>query len=216
TDEHLERALALGSRYGQGWMFGRPAPTPDFGARPGALPARMAARAAPAAGRTPFEEVGAAGRPERTSTKRLLLALSLELEIQAESLGPEAVVLSNLQHDYHFTPLTRARYRRLAAGAAFVGLLGTDLGANPEPGVRGGDLLPDEPMVDEWSVIVVSPHFAAAMVARDLGDRRDRDMDRRFGYYLTYDRAVCVEAARQIMARISPADDSPRPHLTVL
>lgn len=209
TKDHLDRALALGSRYGQGWLFGRPSPTPAT-ARLGSLPRHMAAKAAPIAGRTPFDRVQDAGAPQRRATKRLLLALSLELEVQAESLGPEAVVLSNLQQVEHFTPLTRARYRRLAARAAFVGMLGTGIGAAPEPGVRGGDLDPADPLVDEWSVIVISPHFAAAMVARDVGDSRAHDMARRFDYSLTYDRALVVQAARLMMARVEPPAPDPR------
>jgi DICT domain-containing protein len=56
----------------------------------------------------------------------------------------------------------------------------------------------------EWNVGVIAPHFAAAFVARDLGDSCVKDMGRRFGFCLTYDRALAVEAARALMARIAP------------
>lgn len=214
TKDHLDRALALGSRYGQGWLFGRPSAAPEA-ARLGALPPILAAPIGPAVGRTPFDRVQDAGIGQRTATKRLLLALSLELEVQAQSLGPEAVVLSNLQQVEHFTPATRARYRALASNAAFVGTLGIGVDAAPETGVRGGPLDPSEAMAQEWSVIVISPHFSAAMVARDLGDPRHDDMARRFEYCLTYDRTLVTQAARLMMARMEPPGAEARSPLRV-
>jgi len=48
---------------------------------------------------------------------------------------------------------------------------------------------------------VLGPHFAGALVAMDLGDTGP-DMDRRFGYALTYDRPTVVEAARTLTRRV--------------
>lgn len=209
TDEHLERALALGARYGQGWLFGRPGPAPTHRATTETMSfPRIEAPATPATGNTPYERVRAAGRRPRVASKHLLLALSRELEVEAEVLGPECVVLVSLQNAGHFTPATRARYRRLAERTAFAGVLGTGLNAAPEPGVRGGPLEPDDPLVREWTVCVVSPHFAAAMVAIDLGDDAADDLARRFDYCLTYDRATVVRAARVMMAQIAPPEDA--------
>lgn len=207
TEEHLARALALGSRYGQGWFFGRPQATPAQRGN-AAIPSLTSVAGAPALGETPFERVLDAGARPRTATKRLLLALSHELEVHAATLGPESVVLAGLQHLRHFTPRTRARYVDLASRAAFVGVLGTELDAAPEPGVRGGCLDADDPLTLEWSVFVISPHFAAALVARDLGDDPSADMERRFSYRLTYDRQQVVSAARLMMDRIAPAGAS--------
>jgi DICT domain-containing protein len=67
--------------------------------------------------------------------------------------------------------------------------------------VRGGHLWPDDPLVDEWAVVVVGPHFAAALAAADLHDRGP-DADRRFAYVLTYDRDRVIAAASSLMARI--------------
>ena len=39
---------------------------------------------------------------------------------------------------------------------------------------------------------------------RDLGDSPRNDMARRFDFCLTYDRALAVEAARGLLARIPP------------
>ena len=79
--------------------------------------------------------------------------------------------------------------------------------AEPEPGVRGGDLAPEDPVCREWSVAVVGPHFAAALVARDLdGSPRPAgsDPDRTFDYVLTHDRPLVLEVARSLLARTVP------------
>jgi DICT domain-containing protein len=68
--------------------------------------------------------------------------------------------------------------------------------------VRGGHLVPDDPLVDEWAVAVVGPHFAAALAAVDLGDAGP-ERERRFDYILTYDRDRVLAVASSLMARIS-------------
>ncbi|MBO9533740.1 MAG: EAL domain-containing protein [Solirubrobacteraceae bacterium] len=206
TPEHLQRALALGATHGQGWMYGRPAPAPSL--RPVGTTFPMARRShapgsEPTQDVTPFEQIAAADERSRVATKQLLLALSRQLELQAEDLGPEAVVITNLQAERHLTAATRERYRRLAERTAFVGVVGEHISGEPVAGVRGGALAPSDPMAQEWNVFVISPHFTAAMVARDLGDDGD-DMARRFEYRLVYDRSAAVSAARLLMAKIAP------------
>lgn len=209
TEEHLERALELGATHGQGWMFGRPAPPPSHRVVTATLPHPTLEAAKAGRGqarpRTPFEVVAAkASGSTRTASKRLLLALSKSLELQAKALGPEAVVISNLQAGQHLTDITRARYEALATQTAFVGVIGQDIDSEPIPGVRGGPLRPGDALTHEWNVCVVAPHFAAALVAVDLGDEGD-DMSRRFDYFVTYDREMAVDAARILMTRIAAA-----------
>ena len=71
----------------------------------------------------------------------------------------------------------------------------------PAPGVRGAALASGDALRDEWSIVVVGPHFAGALVAADLGDRGP-DMARRFDFAVTYDRPLVVEAARSLMAHV--------------
>ncbi len=52
------------------------------------------------------------------------------------------------------------------------------------------------------------PHFAAALVARDLNDN-GQDMKRTFDYVLTYDREVVLEIATSLMARTLPVTGAP-------
>jgi hypothetical protein len=199
TEGHLVAARALGATLGQGWLLGRPGPLPDPVPLMGAAPPIIHADAAPVA-RTPFELV-APRREVRRSDKGLLLAMSLHLERQAERVGPGAIVLSAFQDAEHFTPKTLRRYERLAKSSSFVVALGVGMPARPAAGVRGARIDPDDPLSGEWSVAVLGPHFAAALVAVDLGDDGP-EMSRRFDYALTYDRASVVEAAHTLARRV--------------
>ncbi|MEA2467771.1 MAG: hypothetical protein QOJ57_1897, partial [Thermoleophilaceae bacterium] len=120
TEAHLETALALGATLGQGWLFGRPGPLED--------PAVAGIDLAPAppidpGAPTPYETVRSV-RATRPGAKRLLLALSMQLEQQAMALGSGAVVISAFQAAERFTARTKRRYTALAADAALVGALG--------------------------------------------------------------------------------------------
>jgi EAL domain-containing protein (putative c-di-GMP-specific phosphodiesterase class I) len=203
SDAHRAKALALGARFGQGWMFGRPkalpsdrrAMTPRSAARP------QIRRHSPQPRVSPYELVTRARSPLR-GDKRLLLALSLQLEAQVSALGDAAVVLSCFQDATFLTPTSKVRYSRLARQAALVGALGVGLPREPIPGVRGVALDLADPLRGEWTVTVIAPHFAAAFVARDLGDEV-ADMDRRFDFVLTYDRELATAAARALMHRLA-------------
>jgi EAL domain-containing protein (putative c-di-GMP-specific phosphodiesterase class I) len=202
TAEHLALARGMGARLGQGWYFGRPGP----------LPARMlkVARTIDLAGRSlaarrsPFE-IAAEKRPVRRATKPLLLSMSHHLENEALALGQKAVVFGTFQHARHFTPRTRYRYSLLAQDTAFVGVLAENMTPAPVRGVRGARLADDDPLRGEWDLAVVGPHFAAALVSRDLGDEGPEDK-RRFDYVMTYDRDIVVEIARSLMSRLERDD----------
>jgi DICT domain-containing protein len=111
------------------------------------------------------------------------------------------IILSAFQEASHFSAKTLRRYERLARESTFVVALGVGMPARPALGVRGATLDPSDPLRGEWSVVVLGPHFAGALVAVDLGDTGP-DMDRRFGYALTYDRPTVVEAARTLTRRV--------------
>ena len=66
--------------------------------------------------------------------------------------------------------------------------------------MRGGTVVPGDPVGGEWSVAVVGPHFAAALSAHDLGPGVRGD--ERFAFHLTHDRDAVVAAAGALMARI--------------
>ena len=201
TEAHRQTALALGARYGQGWLFGRPAELGPPGPQSNRVPTdrRDGARS----DQSPFEIV-TANRATRLGTKQLLLALSLQIEAQAAGLGTSRVLLSTFQEAAYFTPRTASRYERLARQAALVGALGVDLPDRPAENVRGVALDLADPLRGEWDVTVIAPHFAVAFVARDLGDR-GTDMQRRFDFALTYERDLAIAAASAMMGRLASA-----------
>ncbi len=105
---------------------------------------------------TPFELIAEA-RGLRRGDKRLLLALSRQLEAEAFGLGDEVAILATFQDAAFFTAETRERYERLADRAALVGALGVGISEQPAPRVRGAGFEAHEQLRGEWDVIVVTP-----------------------------------------------------------
>ena len=113
------------------------------------------------------------------------------------------MVAATFQEAKHFTPATAARYRDLVERTAFVCALGEGLPPEPVAGLRGATLAPDDAVRGEWDLIVLGPHFSAALLARDLGDTGP-DAERTFEFALTYERATVVDAARALLCRVAP------------
>jgi EAL domain-containing protein (putative c-di-GMP-specific phosphodiesterase class I) len=203
TDAHLAVAKALGATLGQGWLLGRPGPLP---AADSLIPrTRIALRTqAPhvVSEPSPFA-LGARKIALRQGPKTLLIEISKHLERQAMRSGESAVVLASFQDASFFTPDTRIRYARLVESAAFVGALGSGMPSDPMPGVRGGHLDVSDPVIGEWDIAVVGPHFAATLLARDLGDNGP-DGDRRFKFLLSHDRELAIAVATSLISRIAP------------
>lgn len=203
TEECRRRALALGATLGQGWLFGRPGPIPTTAARPKEVVRLLEAPAPPPPDVTPYDVVRVQ-RPMSTSWKSVLSTLSQHVEEQAMSPGMPPVVLSTFQRAQHFTPQSAGRYARLARSCSLVAAIGLDMGPEPVAGVRGARLDPSDPLVQDWTVLVVGPHFAAGVIARDLGDG-GRDGDRRFSFCVTHERELVVQSARALLMRVVPA-----------
>ncbi|MBC3760792.1 EAL domain-containing protein [Quadrisphaera oryzae] len=206
--DHLRLAQALGAGLGQGWLFGRPQAVPADHPPTGSL---QLPRRGTGAGPDPLTSSPFALLPEgvelRRAPKKLLVELSKQLEREALRQGSTCVVASTFQEARHFTPATTGRYRDLAERTAFVCALGEDLPAEPMPGVRGATLSADDPVRGEWDVVVIAPHFAAALLARDLGDDGP-DPARRFEYALTYERSTVAAAGRALLARVAAQDEA--------
>lgn len=196
NEADLERARSFGATAGQGWHLGRPGPIPPV------LPVTSrlvisGPRLAVAA--TPFDVVGS--NRTQTGRKRLLLAMSRHIEDQGLELPIPPVVLSAFQDASRVDAATAHRYARLAERCSLVVALGAGMPDEPAPGVRGIDLDDDDPLVGEWTVIVVGAHYAAALIARDLGDRGP-ELDRRFEFTVTHDRQLVLTAARSLLRRV--------------
>ena len=201
TEKHERTARALGATIGQGWLFGRPAALPDRFGLP-AEPLGSLRLPGTTISATPVEAVFPGRRP-RIATKSDLVGFSRHLERWAHAVPGGAVVLAALQDARFLTPATQRQFAELAVSSPLVALLGLGLAAEPMPGVRGATLTADDPLCGQWHVIVLGPHFAGALIARELGDTGP-DMDRRFEYLITFDREAVIRAARSLMVRIVP------------
>jgi diguanylate cyclase (GGDEF)-like protein/PAS domain S-box-containing protein len=111
------------------------------------------------------------------------------------------LLLSAVQDVRHLTPATAARYQHAASSAALVAVLGTGMPVEPAEGVRGGLLRPTDPLAEEWVVTVVAPHFAGALVAREVREAVPGG-ERRFDYVLTYDRELVLRVAAALVRRV--------------
>jgi diguanylate cyclase (GGDEF)-like protein/PAS domain S-box-containing protein len=204
TERHLELARSLGASLAQGWYFGRPEPAPERASDPlpGGSVRLLRGDTRPAPSRTPAQLLHPHHQLRR-ATKPLLLQMSKHLEDQAAQAGETAIVLGTFQHARYFTGASERRYRDLADRAAFVGAFGVDMPVEPTAGVRGGLLHAGDALEGEWDLVVVSAHFAGALVAVDLGDT-GAERDRRFDYLVTYDRDIVEDLARSLLVRIFP------------
>ena len=206
TEEHLRRALALGASYGQGWLFGRPGELrPDHRARRGRGDLPAAAQRGDDAGprahpvRDRRREAAAAAAPTRCCWP----SSSRSIERQTANQASSAVVISSFQRGRVLQPRRRPattpswpRTRRSSRRSA------SSMEAEPAPGVRGVALDPEEPLRGEWDVIVLGPHFGAAIVARPGRRAPPRRASASFDFALTHDRDLVTEAARAMMRRL--------------
>jgi EAL domain-containing protein (putative c-di-GMP-specific phosphodiesterase class I) len=199
VEADLDAARALGAVLGQGWLLGRPSDEVSLLPVADARLVRAHVDSSPTA--LPFDCLTAA-TPLRRGGKRLLIELSKQLEQEALARG-SAIVASTFQEARRFTSRTAERYQGLVDGASFVCVFGEGLHSEI-PGLRGGEIGHNDPLIGEWDVIVLTPHFAAALLARDLGDTGP-DLDRTFEYALTYRRDVVVRAASALISRVSAA-----------
>ena len=202
TDEHLDLALGMGATLGQGWMFGRPEPLP--------LPL-------PTAGGSGVDLPGtdtwpvltslfpflADSRMLRPGTKDFLVQLSNYLEERASAAGPSTIVLSTFQDAVNLTPSVVRRYAQLATSCALVAVIGRSMPQHPIAGVRGGTVPEGHPLGEEGHVVVLSPDYAAALLARE--DGVDADGRPVMHYVLTHDRDLVCTAARTLVAYVDPA-----------
>ena len=137
---------------------------------------------------TPFELVAAVQTPQR-GYKWELVAASRAME-RAALLDPPRAVAATLQDARFLTPHTRAVYTDLAAARTSATLFARDLQSWIAPGVAGVALDDDDPLVDEWVVVLPSPSAPTVFAATDLDEACDQDRDRCFLYAVSRDPEV--------------------------
>lgn len=194
-----EAALALGATLGQGWMYGRPGPLPESLPKVDTvvpLHRSWALRDDP----TPFSIVRSA-LPVRRASKAQLLSVAAHLEEQAVAWSEGPVVLSTFQTDEQLDDLTHERSTTLAGRGSFVAAMRSGGELHVGAGVRPAVLPDGHRLGEEWSVVVVGPHYAGALVSRQMGD----DPADGYDYVITHARDLVVEAGRSLLRHVAPA-----------
>ncbi|SNS59183.1 EAL domain, c-di-GMP-specific phosphodiesterase class I (or its enzymatically inactive variant) [Asanoa hainanensis] len=196
SPRHATMALAMGATLGQGWLYGRPAPLPhDWSSSAGA--GTLTISHDPLSSRTPFEVV-TAERPTRPANRQLLASMSRHLEYRAADPAEPSVLVACFQDARRFSPALAQRYASLAAASVMVATFAVDMPDEPADGVRGTALRADDPLARDWVVVVVGPHFGAALVARQPRPADDAPFD----YAVTYERDLVIAAAQSLVRRI--------------
>ena len=141
--------------------------------------------------RSPYDIVSSQV-PTQTATKAELLAHVRELERQALADMPVAFAVACLQDSRFLTGPTVEVYAELAQRGAQVLLLGRGVHTVVAPGVRGVDLDDDDPLGDEWTVLLAGRAFLC-FVAQDLFEPVDDDAERTFRWAQTDDHRIVAE-----------------------
>lgn len=196
TQEHERLARVFGATYGQGYYYGKPGPLPVEVEAP-SHPIPLVQHMNPLDGRTPFEALETRIAPQRAG-KSHLLHISAYLENQAAQSTHASVVLAGFQNKTYFTVARQDRYRHLADNNALTIVLAQDLPRYDEPAYHIGPLPEGSGLSNEWVVVVLNPHFAAAFVARECSDR-DIQGHRQFDFVYTFSRDAVIDAARCLL-----------------
>ena len=146
--------------------------------------------------RTPYSVVSQVQAPAPID-KRGLVAVSRGLEREALATPPDHLAAA-LQDGRFLSERTRATYAGLAARGCRVTLYARGLHSWLAPGVTGVSLDDDDPLLDEWAVVVPSG-APVVMAAVDLHSDAG-DLDRRFLYAVCRDPGVVRECARLLGA----------------
>lgn len=141
---------------------------------------------------TPYALVKAVA-PVEEGTKKELIGLTRRIERVALASPPPAVA-ATLQDVRYLTDRTRAVYAQLAAAGAPAVLHARGLQSWLAPGVTGIALSEDDPLVDEWVVVVPGPE-PVVFAATDLGNTGCDD-DRCFSYAVSHDPEVVASCGR--------------------
>jgi len=148
--------------------------------------------------RTPYEIVTAV-EPVRTASKFALIAVTRGIEREA-LLDPPATVAATFQDVRYLTRQTRASYEALGARGVAVTLHARSLQSWLAPGVQGIALDEDDPLVDQWTLVVPALEHPVVFVATD-GVSGGADGAQPFTWATSRDPEIVRECARVLDVR---------------
>ena len=152
---------------------------------------------------TPFTLLASVERLEQAE-KSFLIEVTRGLERGALADPPYAVAAC-FQDARFVTPRTRASYAALAAAGAPCRLHARGLQAWLAPGVTGVSLSDDDPLVDEW-VLVVPGRRPSVFAATDYGPTDVEDLRRGFRFAVSRDPEIVARCGA--MLGLDPAPDT--------
>nr|WP_296765757.1 DICT sensory domain-containing protein [Rhodococcus sp. (in: high G+C Gram-positive bacteria)] len=196
SEDQRSRALALGATFGVGKMYSDMATSTDLD--PASLPPTWSTASSDSL--SPFE-IASDGRVVTPSSKKLLAAMSTQIEWQAASAGADTLALGTFQHARHFGNRTRRRWNTMASTIAYTGVYGIEMNPLSDTKIAHVALDPADPLVEEWNIVVLGQFFCCVLTARDL-HRQGHNDDRLFEYVVSHDRATVVRCARTILSRV--------------
>ncbi len=203
TGEQAQYARGLGATLGQGYLFGRPTSEPRR-ERVTDIPLPLFTAALPHPWRTPFD-LASARRAVRHGTMPLLASISHELERQAASLRPMSLLISSFPDGAASRARIDTVYADLAVELAFVAALAGDMPVRRGRGLRGVSIRDDDALRGTWNVVVIGPHFASMLAAREHTGSRSPELQS-YDFVFTYDRDIIIECAQALMLRIALAE----------
>jgi EAL domain-containing protein (putative c-di-GMP-specific phosphodiesterase class I) len=200
TDEDLEQAMAMGAGLAQGFRFGRGHPLgrqqrATAGMAPGVRIERRGGSSAHAAAEDDR-------KPLRVARRHVVAGFVRQIVEQARHSSDHPIVVAAVQRAQEFPHAERELFGELAATSPLVVVLGQDMPADVGAGVRGVELHPDDPLCQEWVVVMLGADTCRALVARELGSLARHDSDRRFEFLITSDRGLVTRAARSLLSRV--------------
>ena len=214
NERHLDTARAYGVQLGQGFHLGRPMPLPhdiDFPNSAIPLLPRIVDRTILPG---PFAMVAS-----KTRTRRLphqaVVEIVRQLINQAQMLQPNPVLLVAVPHSLLLGVALRDAIGRMADKLPLVALIEPGAAADPLPGVRTSTLTADDPAAPDFDVVVVTPYYAAALVARPA---RTGPITERSEYdaVLTFDRPLVISAANTLLRRLDAEPAGLAAHVAVV
>src|SRR5438874_1453952 len=200
TDEHLQKAMQLGAKLGQGWHFGKPAPLSELPRTRAAV--RLLTPPDRNLDQSPFAVLNDEYDEARVTPKALLRATK-ELMTAAADQPTGAVALASFGHAARFAPL-EVGFEELAKRCTFAGVLGVDMAAATDASYRSNPLAPTDALAREWTMAVIGPNVAMAIAATGLGND-PASMLQTVEFVRTDDRELVMGIAQQLMARVVPA-----------
>lgn len=146
----------------------------------------------------------------QVATKRTLATLSHAIEEIAAAAGPDATIISLFQRGPYFAPMV-ARYEQMAGRGSTVIVAYAGDGPTAH-GVHHVTLAEDDPLVAEWTIILITSGVAAHVRCEDLIDfdpaATDLESGRRFSATWGFDRHTATDHATQLIQQLEPGLDS--------